>query len=95
MTLQNKINTAKDAISKALISALENKNETATSALMDCYNTLNNIKIEESFNFNKFTISSNNIPCSYYNDDYVNFGAAGPTTIGGAWGNDTISFSLG
>lgn len=100
MSLKLQIETAKEAVSKALITALQDKNEEAVSNLITCYNTLNKTKVVEPFKIDLstpiYSNSNNNIPCSYFSggDDYINFGAAGPTTIGGAWGNDTISFSL-
>ncbi len=74
MSLKSQIETAKDAVSKALITALENKNQTAVSDLFDAYNKLVSIQITETnkdmFNLNDY--SSYNIPCSM-NDDVITF----------------------
>jgi len=74
MSLKSRIETAKDAVSKALITALENKNQTAVSDLFDAYNKLVSIQITETnkdmFNLNDY--SSYNIPCSM-NDDVITF----------------------
>ena len=74
MSLKSQIETAKDAVSKALITALENKNQTAISDLFDAYNKLVSIQITETnkdmFNLNDY--SSYNIPCSM-NDDVITF----------------------
>lgn len=75
MSLKSQIETAKDAVSKALITALENKDESAVSNLITCYNTLIDTKVVEPFKINLtdgaiYTndYSSYNIPCSTYND---------------------------
>jgi hypothetical protein len=74
MSLKSQIETAKDAVSKALITALENKNQTAIGDLFDAYNKLVSIQITETnkdmFNLNDY--SSYNIPCSM-NDDVITF----------------------
>jgi hypothetical protein len=79
MSLKSQIETAKDAVSKALITALQDKNETAVSDLFDAYNKLVSIQITET-NKNMFTIG-NHIPCSYYgssmNDDVISFTGLG------------------
>lgn len=80
-TLSSQIEVAKDAVSKALITALENKDTSAISNLMSCYNNLNNIKITEPvFNINN-PFSVNNIPCSYFSsansDDVISFTGLG------------------
>lgn len=83
MDLRSQIETAKDAVSKALITALENKDTSAISNLMSCYNNLNNIKIAEPFKIDlgKYGITTNNIPCSYYSsvnsDDVISFTGLG------------------
>jgi hypothetical protein len=77
MSLKSQIETAKDAVSKALITALENKNETAVTDLFTCYNTLNKIEVTEPYNFT-ITSTINNIPCG---------------AVGGAFGDDVISFT--
>jgi hypothetical protein len=80
MSLKSQIETAKDAVSKALITALQDKNETAVSDLFDAYNKLVSIQITET-NKNMFTINNNNIPCAYYdssmNDDVISFTGLG------------------
>jgi hypothetical protein len=79
MSLKSQIETAKDAVSKALITALENKNQTAISDLFDAYNKLVSIQITETnkdmFNLNDY--SSYNIPCSSMNDDVISFTGLG------------------
>jgi hypothetical protein len=74
MSLKSQIETAKDAVSKALITALENKNQTAIGDLFAAYNKLVSIQITETnkdmFNLNDY--SSYNIPCSM-NDDVITF----------------------
>ena len=79
MSLKSQIETAKDAVSKALITALQDKNETTISDLFDSYNKLVSIQITET-NKNIFTIN-NNIPCSYYgsavSDDVISFTGLG------------------
>jgi hypothetical protein len=78
MSLKSQIETAKDAVSKALITALENKNQTAIGDLFDAYNKLVSIQITETnkdmFNLNDY--SSYNIPCSM-NDDVITFSGLG------------------
>jgi hypothetical protein len=82
MSLKSQIETAKDAVSKALITALQDKNETAISDLFDAYNKLVSIQITET-NKNMFTINNNNnnIPCAYYgssmSDDVISFTGLG------------------
>jgi hypothetical protein len=80
MSLKSQIETAKDAVSKALITALQDKNETAISDLFDSYNKLVSIQITET-NKSMFTINNNNIPCSYYgssvSDDVISFTGLG------------------
>jgi hypothetical protein len=82
MSLKSQIETAKDAVSKALITALENKDENVISDLFDVYNKLVSIRITET---NKNTFSFNN-----YHDGYINCGAIGPLSTAGT---DTISFT--
>ena len=83
MDLRLQIETAKDAVSKALITALEKKDTSAISNLMSCYTNLNNIKITEPFKIDlgKYGIDTNNIPCSYYSsansDDVISFTGLG------------------
>jgi hypothetical protein len=75
MSLKSQIETAKDAVSKALITALENKNQTAVSDLFDAYNKLVSIQITETnkdmFGINNYELY--NIPCSSMNDDVITF----------------------
>lgn len=79
MSLKSQIETAKDAVSKALITALENKDESAVTELMTCYSNLNSIEIKETFkiniskesyydNFELYNMSY--APCS---DDVISF----------------------
>jgi hypothetical protein len=79
MMLKLQIETAKDAVSKALITALQDKNETAVSDLFDAYNKLVSTQITET-NKTVFTIG-NNVPTSYYgssmNDDVISFTGLG------------------
>jgi hypothetical protein len=82
MSLKSQIETAKDAVSKALIAALENKDESAVSNLITCYNTLSDTHVKHSFAIND-TISFNNMN---YSPDYVGGG------IKGGMGDDVISF---
>jgi len=94
MSLKSQIETAKDAVSKALITALEEKNESAISDLFTVYNKLNTISTTKmSIDTTKFTIGSGSIPCSYYNNDYINFGAGTPVNVKGSMGTDVITFS--
>jgi hypothetical protein len=82
MSLKSQIETAKDAVSKALITALENKDEINVSKLITCYNNLSNIRITEPIKFdltggiytNKY--ESYNIPCSM-SDDVISFTGLG------------------
>jgi myosin heavy subunit len=80
MSLKSQIENAKDAVSKALITALQDKNETAISDLFDAYNKLVSIQITET-NKNLFTINTSNTPASYYNssmsDDVISFTGLG------------------
>lgn len=95
MSLKSQIETAKDAVSKALITALEEKNENCISDLFTVYNKLNTISTQTkiSIDSNKFTISGNSIPVASYNDNYINFGATAPVNLNGSMGSDVISFS--
>lgn len=76
MSLKSQIETAKDAVSKALITALQDKNETAISDLFDAYNKLVSIHITET-NRNMFSIGISNTPNAYYSasgsDDVISF----------------------
>ncbi len=78
MSLKSQIETAKDAVSKALITALENKNQNAISDLFDAYNKLVSIQITETnknmFDTNNYELY--NIPCSM-NDDVISFTGLG------------------
>ena len=88
MSLKSQIETAKDAVTKALITALEEKNEGAISELFTVYNKLSTVPaIKTSFDINKFTINTSNTPSSYFNTDNINFG------VKGSMGSDVISFS--
>jgi len=88
MSLKLQIEVAKDAVSKALITALEEKNEGAISELFTVYNKLNTVPTTKtSLDINKFTINTNNIPSSYFNTDSINFG------VKGSMSSDVISFS--
>ena len=79
MSLKLQIDSAKNAVSKALITALQDKNETAVTDLFDAYNKLVSTQITET-NKTVFTIGGN-IPTSYYGssmgDDVISFGAVG------------------
>ena len=79
MSLKLQIDSAKNAVSKALITALQDKNETAVTDLFDAYNKLVSTQITET-NKTGFTIGGN-IPTSYYGssmgDDVISFGAVG------------------
>ena len=85
MTLKSQIEIAKDSISKALITALQDKNETAISDLFDAYNKVIQIKITET-NKNIFTVNGHDNYFGYHNGG-INFNTAGPA---GAVGSDTI-----
>lgn len=83
MSLKSQIETAKDAVSKALITALENKDTSAISNLMSCYNSLTTIQVIEPFKIdlgkggvytNKY--ESYNIPCAI-SDDVISFTGLG------------------
>lgn len=82
MSLKSQIETAKDAVSKALIAALENKDESAVSNLITCYNTLSRTTATESikldFSGKMYTNDYNNyvMPCSM-NDDVISFTGLG------------------
>jgi hypothetical protein len=80
MTLKSQIETAKDAVSKALIEALRVKNETAVSDLFDAYNKLVSIQITET-NKTVFSVGEYNISSDYYNssvhDDVITFNGLG------------------
>jgi hypothetical protein len=73
MSLKSQIETAKDAVSKALITALENKNESAVSNLITCYNTLCDTKVTDSIKFDLGNYEMYNIPCSTTIDDVITF----------------------
>jgi hypothetical protein len=89
MSLNSQIETAKDAVSKALITALENKNELVVSKLMTCYTNLNTISVTDTIPQTPFKIdlgrggvftnnySSYSIPCSSMNDDVISFTGLG------------------
>ena len=89
MTLRSRIDTAKAAISEALIAALQDKNETAVNDLFDAYNKVVQIKITET-NKSLFTIDTG-YDGYHYHDGYINFGNVG--VVPGAAGTDTISFT--
>jgi hypothetical protein len=72
MSLKSQIETAKDAVSKALITALENKDEFAVSNLITCYNTLCDTKVVDSIKLDLTNYELYNIPCSM-NDDVITF----------------------
>ena len=82
MSLKLQIDSAKNAVSQALIAALENKDESAVSNLITCYNTLSNTHVKHSFaiggtsGIHVNTYDNINIPCSM-NDDVISFGAVG------------------
>ncbi len=85
MSLNSQIETAKDAVSKALITALENKNELVVSKLMNCYTSLSTITVADTFgSSSKYKIdfgreiytNEYNIPCAM-NDDVISFGGLG------------------
>ncbi len=79
MSLKSQIEVAKDAVGKALITALENKDSSAISNLINCYNNLNNIRITEPIKIGGIYTSnyeSYNIPCSM-NDDVISFTGLG------------------
>lgn len=82
MSLKSQIETAKDAVSKALITALQDKNETAISDLFDAYNKLVSIHITET-NKNMFTIGNSTASSAYY-------GSVG--SYGAVGSDDVISF---
>jgi hypothetical protein len=88
MSLRSQIETAKDAVSKALVTALENKNELVVGKLMTCYTNLNSISVTDTFTSSspyKIDLSggiytnnyeSYNIPCAM-NDDVITFNGLG------------------
>ena len=83
MSLKLQIETAKDAVSKALITSLENKQETVVGELFRIYDKLNNLKFEEQVSF---TFSSmNTVPVKYYDSSSVN-------NLFSSMSNDIISF---
>ena len=73
MSLKSQIETAKDAVSKALITALENKDESAVSNLITCYNTLGDTKVTDSIKFDLGNYQLYNIPCSTNMNDVISF----------------------
>ena len=79
MSLKSQIETAKDAVSKALITALQDKNETAVTDLFDAYNKLVSTQITET-NKNVFCVGDN-IPTNYFassmRDDVISFTGLG------------------
>jgi len=79
MSLKSQIETAKDAVSKALITALQDKNQNTISDLFDAYNKLVGIQITETnkdiFGINNYQLY--NIPCSSMNDDVISFTGLG------------------
>ena len=79
MSLKSQIETAKDVVSKALITALQDKNQNAISDLFDAYNKLVGIQITETnkdmFGINNYQLY--NIPCSSMNDDAISFTGLG------------------
>jgi hypothetical protein len=77
MSLKSQIETAKDAVSKALITALENKNESVVSNLITCYNTLRDTKVTDSIKFDLGNYDLYNTPCSSMNDDVITFNGLG------------------
>jgi hypothetical protein len=88
MTLKSQIETAKDAIGEALITALQDKNETAISNLFDAYNKVVQIKITEA-NKTTFSISGHNSVAGFH-DGNINFTTTGSTVgIVGAVGSDS------
>jgi hypothetical protein len=72
MSLKSQIETAKDAVSKALITALENKNQTAVSDLFDAYNKLVSIQITET-NKSMFNLDDNIALYSSASNDVITF----------------------
>jgi hypothetical protein len=83
MSLKSQIETAKDAVGKALITALENKDTSAISSLMTCYNNLTTIQVTEPFKLDlgkggihMNNYNSYNIPCSM-SDDTISFTGLG------------------
>lgn len=80
MTLKTDVQSAKDAVSKALVTALNAKNETVVSQLISAYNTISDIKVET----NTFSISTGNTVYDF-------MGAGQP--VASSYGNDVISFS--
>jgi hypothetical protein len=81
MTLKSQIEVAKDAVGKALIAALENKDTGAIGKLMSCYTSLNTITITEPIKIDLGIYTNNyesyNIPCSSMNDDVITFSGLG------------------
>jgi hypothetical protein len=75
MTLKSQIETAKDAIGEALITALQNKNEAAVSDLFDAYNKVVQIKITEA-NKTTFTISGHDSMAGFHDGNII-LGAVG------------------
>ena len=76
MSLKSQIETAKDAVSKALITALQDKNETAVTDLFDAYNKLVSIQITET-NKTAFTITPNTYYGSSMSEDVISFTGLG------------------
>lgn len=77
MTLKNDLEVAKDAVTKALVTALNDKNEKAVKPLMNVYNLIGAINVTST---NVFSIND-------YGNININSG------VGGAGSSDVISFS--
>lgn len=83
MTLKSQVETAKEAVSKALITALENKKESVITDLFDVYNKLN-----------KISIAVTDIPAFNLSTGLNNYNYGGqPVPVAGSWGSDVISFT--
>lgn len=77
MTLKIDVENAKDAVTKALVTALNEKNESAIRTLMNIYNSISTIN----------TSSTNVFSIGDYSNININSG------VGGVGSSDVISFS--
>jgi hypothetical protein len=88
MTLKSQIEIAKDATSKALITALQDKDENAVGHLFDVYAKLAKIEIKNTPK-NLISISGHDSTVGYH-DGNINLNTAGPISSAGT---DVITFT--
>jgi len=94
MTIKSHLSDALDMVSKALIIALEEKNESQVTKLFELYNKVKTCIPNET---SGFSINFNDYNVAAQATDWTNFGAGhdvisfGDTVISGSRGVDTIS----